>query len=365
MPRSVFLHLGPPKTGTTYLQSLLYANEQSFRDQGIQIAGTQADHHEAANELMARMAARAVRVPRGAVARLRGMVSGYAGDTVLSCERYSMLQSTHAQSLTQAFKDRQLHVVFTVRDPAAVLPSRWQERIKNGGTVSWPEFCTRVGSERRFMRSMIRARGPLTAWSQVLPPERIHIVTVPAPSAPRTLLLERFCEVVGADVRKLTTLEATRANKSMDLVGTELIRRLNANEKCRLSPHAQHSEIKTYLAEGVLPARSRVLKAKLTTAAFDAARAESEELVAQIRSGGFPVIGDLADLASVKPPSPEDHVEDVDPDLLVEAAVESIAALSNRSYGRSREISRLTRGSLPHRVGRRLRHLAATRRPPA
>jgi hypothetical protein len=355
VPQRVFLHLGPPKTGTTYLQSLLDANERSFRDQGILIAGTQAEHHEAANELLATTSARGVQVPEGALARLRRKVTAHRGDVVFSCERYSMLKTTHARTLRDAFADREMHAVFTVRDPVAVLPSRWQEKIKNGGTVGWAEFCARVAGERRFLRSMVRARGPLNTWSEVLPAERIHIVTVPAPGASRTLLLERFCEVLGVDLDALATLEASRANRSMDLVGTELLRRLNANPSCRLGPHTQHSEVKTFLADQVLPDRPRVLKPVLTVGAFEAARAESEELVTQIRRGGYPVVGDLADVGSTKTPSPEDHVGHVDAEHLVEAAVESLAALSNRSYDRSLDIAALERGSVAKRAGRRLR----------
>lgn len=369
MARRIFLHLGPPKTGTTFLQNLLYANQQALQEQGIQVVGTQAEHHQAANELMSRAARRSREVPHGAWARLRSKVSAFEGDTLLSCERYSLLEASQVRLVHDAFPDHELHVVFTLRDATAVLPSRWQERVKNGGTISWSQFCARVTKDPRFLQNMLRAAQPLTAWSTVLPRDRVHVVTVPPAGSSRTLLLERFCEVVGADSTRLDTLEARRANTSMDLAGTELVRRINDEKGLRLSPHVQHSEIKTYLADGALAARRDRLRPRLTEAAFDAARRESEALVERIREGGYPVVGDLADLTSAKPPSPEDHVADVPPEQLVEVALEAVAALAGRSFERRRRIAELERraGGATDRVRSGVRRLPAgiTRRLPA
>lgn len=69
--RRVYLHLGPPKTGTTYLQSLLEANTPCLQEQGILVAETQAQHHRVANELMGTTSPRGSQIPSGAVDRLR------------------------------------------------------------------------------------------------------------------------------------------------------------------------------------------------------------------------------------------------------------------------------------------------------
>jgi hypothetical protein len=343
MPRRIFLHLGPPKTGTTYLQQVLAANAEVLRGQGVALVGTIGEHHKAANELMGVSSRRGERVPRGSWEALSRKVRAVHGDVVLSCERYSMLGPEQAREVSATFPDSELSVVFTLRDATASLPGRWQERVKNGGTITWPALCARVELDARFLETMVRANRPLDAWEGVVPPERIHVVTVPGPDAPRTLLLERFCEVVGADMAAFATLTPTRANPSMDLVGTELLRRVNADETSTLSPHAHHSEIKRFLTDEVLAPRRTVLKPMLTVGAFAAARRHSEELVDRVRREGYQVVGDLADLTSAKPPSVEDHVAEVPTDELLAAAVESIAALSLRSHSWQRRFVELER----------------------
>ena len=39
MARKVFLHVGLPKTGTTYLQSIVWANKTVLREQGVLLPG--------------------------------------------------------------------------------------------------------------------------------------------------------------------------------------------------------------------------------------------------------------------------------------------------------------------------------------
>ena len=336
MTQRVFLHPGPLKTGTTYLQSLLDANRESFLAQGVTIVGDQGSHHRAANELMRRKSSRARRVPQGEWNRMRAAVLRSPGDVVMSCERYSLFRVEHVRRVLEDLSDREVHVVLTLRDQVAVLPARWQEGIKNGGTATWPQFQERVAEDPAQLRKMTRALSTLEAWAAALPAERIHVVTVPPSSAPRTLLFERFCEALGVDPTRLDTFEAARANPSMDLVTTELIRRVNAQDTVRLSGHAQHFEIKSFLAPE-LTAKNRG-RPELSAAVLEAVKGESQALIQRIETGGFHVIGDLNDLTSSTSSAPSGTGVEVDPEELLDAAAVAVAALAQRSWVRGRRL---------------------------
>jgi hypothetical protein len=331
----VFLHPGPLKTGTTYLQSLLYANRASFRAQGVTIVGDQGSHHRAANELMRRKGRLTSRVPRGAWKRTRAEVLRSPGDAVMSCERYSLFGVKHVRGLLEDLPNRELHAVLTLRDPAAVVPARWQEAIKNGGTATWADFQERIIDEPGRMQRTTRAIPTLENWAALLPAERVHVVTVPPKGAPPTLLLERFCEVIGADPAGLETLEA-RANPSMDPVTTELIRRVNAQDTVRLTGRAQHFEIKTFLASEM--AGHNRGKPELSAAVVEAAKAESQALIERIENGGFHVVGDLNDLVSSAASAPSGSAVDVNPEELLDRAAVAIATLAQRSWERGQQL---------------------------
>jgi hypothetical protein len=332
----VFLHPGPLKTGTTYLQSLLYANRESFLDQGVTIVGDQGSHYRVANELMRRKSLRTRQVPQGAWRRMRAAVLRAPGDVVMSCERYSLFGVEHARRVLEDLDDRELHVVLTLRDLVAVLPARWQEGIKNGGSATWAQFQDRIAEDPARLRRMTRAMSTLETWAAALPAERIHVVTVPPPSAPRTLLFERFCEALGADPTRLETLEAARANPSMDLVTTELIRRVNAQGARKLSGPAQQSEIKSFLARE-LTTQSRG-RPELTAAVLEATKGETQALVRRIETGGFHVVGELNDLTSSTSSAPTGTGVDVDPEELLDAAAVAVSVLAQRSWDRGERL---------------------------
>lgn len=359
MTQRVFLHPGPLKTGTTYLQSLLYANRASFLAQNITIVGDQASHYRVANELMRKKSLRTREVPQGAWKRTRSAALRAPGDVVMSCERYSLFKVEHARRMLDDLADREVHVVLTLRNLVAVLPARWQEGIKNGSPATWAEVQNRIVEDPSQVRRMTRALSTLETWAAALPVEQVHVVTVPPPDAPRTLLFERFCEALGADPARLETLEATRANPSMDLVTTEVIRRANAQDRVRLSGPAQQSELKTFLARE-LTTQNRY-RAEPTAAVLEVAQSETQALVRRIRTGGFQVIGDLDDLTA-SPSSAGGNGAEPGTDEILDAAAVAVAALAQRSYARQQ---RLLHHGAPRAVRRARRVWRRLRRRPA
>ena len=122
----------------------------------------------------------------------------------------------------------------------------------------------------------------------------------------------------------------------MDLVTTELIRRVNAQGTVRLSGPAQHFEIKSFLARE-LTAKNRD-RPELTAAVLEAAKGESQALVRRIETGGFHVIGDLNDLTSSTSSAPTGTGVDMSPEELLDAAAVAVAALAQRSLGAGRRL---------------------------
>ena len=164
------------------------------------------------------------------------------------------------------------------------------------------------------------------------------------------LLFERFCEALGADPSRLETFEAAQANPSMDLVTTELIRRVNAQRAVQLSAGAQDYEIKSFLAPELAgPTRWRP---ELTAAALEAAKAESQALVRRIETGGFQVVGNLDDLTSSTSAEPTGTGVDVNPEELLDAAAVAVAALAQRGWARGERLRKYEARRWPTRARR-------------
>lgn len=358
MTKRTFLHVGPPKTGTTYLQSLLHRNRQELRSRGLLVVRRTKQQYEAASELTDRKPPRARTVPTGVWGSIVKDVQDFDGDAVLSHERYSLANSEQNERIRDDLSDSELHVIFTLRDLTGVVSADWQESVKNGSSGTWPEFCKSVIDDQgKLLRKRTRALRSIRAWAKVLPPERIHVVTVPPSGAPRELLWERFCEVLGIDTAGMST-QQPRGNQSMGQVEVELLRRVNELPLSQLSVHDRRPELKHFLAEEALNQRNGKTRVSIDRGTFVVARNESKAIVKQIRSLELPVVGDLDDLTAAKFAPPEPDANDVSDAELVDAAVDAIAALAKRSANRGRRVNKLEAEANERQQSRLIRKVA-------
>ncbi len=267
----VFLHIGAMKTGTTFLQRILVQNKETLAAHGFlfpgdswkaQIRGAQDIVRAIPKDPVLRAEARGAWQPLADdMLRHRGAAS------VVSMEFLSHGSPEGARAAVESLAPAEVHVILTVRDATAIIPAQWQTAVRSGRTDSWPDFRKRIrraGGLRsrmgkfsdqtaaRFRRFQDVPR-MLQAWGQQVPPERLHVVTVPASSTDPRLLWERFAGVIGLDPDLCPTPE--RANESLGYASAELLRRVNvALGEVPLSEY--NATVREHLAGQVLAPRS-------------------------------------------------------------------------------------------------------------
>lgn len=333
----VYLHVGLPKTGTTFLQGVLWASRKALSDQGVLYPGPASAHFWAAQDLTEHLfLGRENRRVPGAWAKLSRQARRWSGSAVLSHELFTLATGTHMRRAAADLDPAELHIVLTVRDFERQLPAVWQERLKNGGRVSFARHfaqtlekdASRSSEPSGFWRQQDAVR-ILTQWAEVVPRDRIHVITIPQPGAPRDTLWRRFAEVVGFDAG-LVDLESVqpRGNVSLRPPQARLLRRINTELQGELSPSVYRSVVKRYLSESVTgPGRSSTAYG-FSPEQRTHARRWSDELRALVETGGFDVVGSPSELiSSDTPDSGRRDLDDVSPDAEAEAAVAAAAAL--------------------------------------
>jgi len=303
--RQVILHIGLPKTGTTYLQTLFAANRSALAEQGIYYPGEPGEpsQHMAAWDLRGQRArgARDIRQVGQWDALCTAVRSTPLPTALISAELLSALTRRQAARAVNGFPDHDVHVVVTCRDVGRVLVSAWQQGIRCGHTSTWREFVAAVQDPAE--RGRHPARGfwmrfdlpaILTVWGTAQPADRITVVTVPPAGAPPEQLLRRMAEVVGFDLRPLRE-PPRNDNASLGVAGTEVVRRLNIALGRRLNERQYNLVVGGALA----PALSREgtdHRYGLPEADMPWAEAEANRQMTAVRAGGYPVVGDLGDL---------------------------------------------------------------------
>ena len=226
----------------------------------------------------------------------------------------------------------EVHLVLSVRDLVRQIPAEWQENVKHRSGMSYARFLARITDPARNSRiaswfwSVQEVPEILDRWGADLPPERIHLVTVPSPGGAPDLLWKRFSQAFGLEGIDLI-LEDERVNPSLGVPETALIRRINRvgqpRPRARRLPSARPRAARP--PDAVAPGAVATAGPAAGAGALGAERESA--FVAEIERRGYDVVGDLHDLRG----NPTLHPY-VDPDKPRErdvagAAVDAIKAL--------------------------------------
>ena len=298
----VFIHVGAPKTGTTYLQKVLWRNADELREDGLLCPGPgEAGHHQAALEL--RGASFGKKRTDGATTwhDLVDAASGWRGDVLVSSELLAWATPEQVALAVEAWKGREVHVVMTLRDLARQVPAVWQEEVKNRRTLGYAEFllaAVEAGATEPGPGGIWGGQDPrqvLGRWAQGVPPERVHVVTVPRSGGSSSALWERFCAVLGRDPELYDT-RLPGANAGLGLAEAELLRQVNLALPEDFTWPSYARSVKHGIAEASLAAASAGRKIALPDEHRAALAARAEEISAYLTSSDFDVVGDLEDL---------------------------------------------------------------------
>ncbi len=308
MTRRCFLHVGSPKTGTTYLQSVLWASREDLRRQGLLLPLRLRDHFELT------LLTREVLDPdtdgpevAEVLERLREQIARTEEDLLISHELLAFSTPHGMAQVRDLLAGTEVHLLLTVRDWPRQLPAEWQQLVKTRYEQTYEHFLAAVRDDPRhgLWRSQDYAR-VTRRWREALdlPAERVHVVTVPPPGADPALLLTRFCSVLGVDPARVDTT-TPQGNPSLSVESAELMRRVNGALGERLpKPRAGYARVaKFWFAEKVLgpaPGTRLALPAEHQEWCRAASRAQVDALAA----AGYDVVGDLGDLLPDAPDSP-------------------------------------------------------------
>jgi len=144
---SIYLHIGEPKTGTTFLQQAMWSNRARLASQGVVLPGySHRDHSRASRDL--REARRLAGDPAdswvGEWDVLTRQALRASGAAVISDEVLVACNPPQADRAIRSLLQDDLQVVLTVRDIASLLPAEWQETVKCRGTIRWEQWLADV-----------------------------------------------------------------------------------------------------------------------------------------------------------------------------------------------------------------------------
>ena len=323
------IHVGPPKTGTTYLQSVLWDHKAVLREAGVLLPGRAPFDHNLVGAYL-RCEQPGPRMQR-AWKRVVGAVNAWPGTAVLSNEWFSLTSRRQAWRALAAFPGAEMHVVGAARDFRAVAPAAWQEQLKLGHASSLDDFVgSLTGSGDRWSWSTLDPARVLARWGAWLPRENVHVVTFPTPTSPPCTLWDRFAGVCGippglCEPSRGSSNESigVESAKLLEILGPRLRRAIDADDADWTE---QYRWLRRFLGHQLLAPRggSRIALRDEDAVALQARTRASVEA---LRSAGWRVVGDLAELTATAVSATAVHPDDVSDAALLEVAGDLVADL--------------------------------------
>jgi hypothetical protein len=292
------IHIGPPKTGTTYLQGAFHANRDAVTAQGVHYAGPTRQPTSAVQALLGTPNPGTGEVPP--MRRWRGLVNEVrrAGDrrVVISSE---FLADADPGAIRTALDDLgrdRAHVVVTLRPLARIIPSQWQQFIQSGGRKPFDDWLHAIFNDpdrvsptfwRRHRHDQLIAR-----WAAEVGNADLTVVALD--DRDHEMVTRVFEDLVG--LRRGTLIaDEDRSNRSMTLAEIEVVRAFNEQFFAAGLSRQLHTQVMRFGATAYMKSMSPdpdEPRVALPDWALERAGQVSREMIDAIVRSGVRIIGD-------------------------------------------------------------------------
>ena len=334
------LHIGPHKTGTTALQGALRQARDDMAEHGVVYAGSRRQHWLAA---LAVTGARGLKGDAPPPIRhwdelVEDVAAASDQRVIVSSEVFCEADEETARKVVAELGGPRVHVLVTLRPLGKIMPSAWQQYVRNGLTTSFDGWLDGMLNKPPYTKPTTtfwkrhRHDALVERWASIVGPQNLTVVVLD--ESDRSMLMRTFEQLVGLPSGLLIP-EGGRTNRSLTLGETELVRRLNIEFKRRAWPDKAY---RTYVRIGMTQHLQEAHhptpdEAQITTPRWALERAAQigAEAGENIAALGVHVIGDLsslgalADMADTPPDAARTDAEMID--LMVPLAVATEAVV--------------------------------------
>lgn len=304
---TVLVHVGPFKTGTTAVQAALRDASPALRDAGVVRLGRRRNRRAAVRHVLhPGRPDNPIGAEAGWATMVRQVERLGTARAVLSDEHWSDADDDAIARAVDGLGPH-VHVVFTLRPLARLLPSQWQQFLVRKLDLPYDEWLRLILSPdhatdphavtfwHRHRHDQLVAR-----WARVVGPENVTVIVLDPQN--RAMLGETFEAMLGLPGETLAADRAGRGsdNRSFTEAEAEMLRSYNTLIKERGLTDLQSLTGQPGYAVRLRDRTPASDEPKLKTPAWalDRAGEIGREIADSLRSSGVRIVGDLDVLTS-------------------------------------------------------------------
>lgn len=306
---SILLHIGVPKTGTTALQAALSNNRFDLKSQNVLYPSQWRNaHHRAAWAVTERTWGWK---GRGGTTTPIKHWNSLVKETktnktvVLSSEFFCEASADQAKKIVSDLGVKRLEVVITLRPFGKLLPSAWQQYLKYGVKLTYPQWLRAILNEPRDLAPTptfwMRHDHPalIQRWVELVGRDKITLVVVD--DSNHEFIYQAFEKLLNLSSGTLQKRKEKISNRSMTLAEAEFLRQINLHQPDNATWDRYESFVRRSMMHEIL--NSSIVEEspkKLTTPAWAAEKANkiAAKYTDQISAMDLKILGDLRQLAT-------------------------------------------------------------------
>ena len=301
------VHIGPPKTGTTSLQSAFHVGRAEVEAQGVHYVGANRQPMKAVLAVAGIPDPLTGKVPGiGAWRSIVGDVRGAdAKRSVLSSEYLSRAKPDAIRTIMADLDPTRVQVVVTLRPLARILTSQWQQNVQNGLTASLDAWLHSIFDRphgKLAANLWLRHRHDelVARWAEVVGPGKMTVIALD--DGDHSMVLRVFERLVGLRDGTLAAVPDLQ-NRSMTLQEIELVRAFNELYRAQGLDAPLRTRIMTRGAGAYMkrrPPGPEEPRIGLPPWAIERAEEVAREMIDAIVASGVRLVGDPEGLVSPK-----------------------------------------------------------------
>ncbi|HJQ04677.1 MAG TPA: hypothetical protein VJ872_04500 [Nocardioides sp.] len=334
---AILVHIGPHKTGTTALQSMLHHARPAMAEAGVLYPGTKGAHHDEARSLRRLSAGWShdgEATPDPAVwDRVVQDARAATGRVVISSEFFAQSDEEQRAKLVRDLGPDRVHLIMAARNPASIAVSTWQQVLRQGWDRTLDEWLDvqfrRASSEDPPSTFWFWADAASLAerWATEVTPDRMNVLVLD--EGDRSLLPRTFEQLLDLPEGTLSNQPA-KSNRGLTAPEAELLSKVLARIDGGYSWDEYSKVVRggmlLQLVEGRTPPPDEP-RSQMPPWAVEQGERDAEDIIERLRALDDMVIGDLDALrrgpAAADPLAP---ITEVPLDLAADAIVGAMTA---------------------------------------
>jgi hypothetical protein len=302
----VVLHVGAMKTGTSFVQSILFSQRDVLDKQDVALLGGREPVIRAIQGVInpGRWGAN----PGESWSDFAAKAKDSPQTLIASMEFLSFANDEQVAEFVEPFAGVELDIVVTVRDEFRAIPAQWQSYCRSLGTSGWARYLRQIAGPKSARRSMAfrtfrRARGIpaiLERWHAQPGVSSVHAVIVPRSSSAPDELWNRFCTAARIDAAPFRVADA-KSNASLGYGSCDFLRRMNSHLD-GVDRLVYRRVMRTVAPDVLGPLREDESRPGFDSRGAEFATSRNQQMIDTLGSGRFVVHGDLAELSAPERP---------------------------------------------------------------